>query len=204
MALARLTARLRHGFWRALTDTLPIPARLRATLLESRLGSSIFGRGMSARPDPRCLSTGCAAVTAQGMGRRKRAFTPSQQTTPPPSAAEHAPLKNGTQTSMLRWAQGSGNSPTLKSRSGAFTPLRDVSSSPHRPSQDDAPTCHSNQPPPPRPSLTTPWLPTPRIPSLPVQPPGSEKLVPRFAGRRTMKNLPKPTPSWLEVARPSR
>jgi hypothetical protein len=88
-------------------DTLPITARLRATLLVPRLGLAIVGRCPTARPDPCRLTARFAAVAAQGMRRAEPSRAPLQQTTPPPRAVTDARLPNRTQAIMMSWAQGS-------------------------------------------------------------------------------------------------
>jgi hypothetical protein len=119
-------------------DTLPIWARLRATLLAPRFGLAIVGRCPTASPDPCRLTARFAAVAAQGMRRAEPSRAPLQQTTPPPRAVTDTRLPNRTQAVMMSWVQGSWYSQPVKSRSGALALLRGVSSTPHRHLPDDA------------------------------------------------------------------
>jgi hypothetical protein len=119
-------------------DTLPISARLRATLLAPRLGLAIVGRCPTASPDPCRLTARFTAVAAQGMRRAEPSRAPLQQTAPTTSAVTDARLPNRAQAIMMNWAQGSWYSQPVKSRSGVLALLRGVSSKPHRHLPDDA------------------------------------------------------------------
>ena len=123
-----LAARVRIGFGPlALPGAHPVAARLLPAAAFSLLAGPVTAISGPPTPTPGRFPAGRAAVTAQRMRRLERPLTALEQTASPSNSLWDV-LKRLRRSATLRWAHGSGNSLTVKSRCEALTSQRGVSS----------------------------------------------------------------------------